>query len=283
MTNDPLIDKYRDPPLLARTPAGASQAITHGPYMLRRFVRPRSSLSRDDKAMLMPICKAVSSEMVGADLSEYWERRDYFQELSEWWLVTAGREVVGWAGIKILPGVREPLLYIDTVGFRHAHHRHGLATLLTVAPWSAISREHRRLMTMTFRTQSPVVLRAAANLGGRYAFPYPSSGTAHRSDRAFAAAQVTAEHLGPPGIELEREFFVSRGVFSYMGSLYGEKLPLSGEPQLDSRFTALVDTNAGDALIGVMLGTPGFAVRALKARRKVTNHLRELQLADADS
>lgn len=231
----------------------------------------------------MPICKAVSSEMVGADLSEYWERRDYFQELSEWWLVTSGREVVGWAGIKLLSSVHEPLLYIDTVGFRHAHHRHGLATLLTVAPWSAISREHRRLMTMTFRTQSPVVLRAAANLGGRYAFPYPSSGTGRRSDRAFAAARVTAKHLGPPGIELEREFFVSRGVFSYMGSLYGETLPLSGEPQLDSRFTALVDTNAGDALIGVMLGTPGFAVRALKARRKVTDHLRGLQLADADS
>ncbi len=232
--------------------------------------------------MLMPICMAVSSEMVGADLSEYWERRDYFQELSEWWLVTTGCEVVGWVGLKILAGRHEPLLYIDTVGFRHAHHRHGLATLLTIAPWSAISRERRRLMTMTFRTQSPVVLQAAANLGGRNTFPYPSSATDKGGDRAFAAAQVTAEHLGPKGIQLEREFFVSRGIFSYMGSMYGNVLPLSGEPELDSRFSRLVDTGAGDAMIGVMLGTPGFATRALKIWLKVTRRLRRLQLPDGN-
>ncbi len=250
-------------------------AVTRGGYRVRRIRDPGRALDASQQRALIDVFVDAAGQMVGAEIARYWEQRQgYFDELSEWWLVTHDREVVGWCGLKLIrEGAPEALIYVDTLGFLPAHQRGGLATLLAVEPWVRISFEQRRPLTMAFRTQSPAVMRVAASIAGRDTYPHPSAPQGGDGERAVRVAAFLASALSP-GHAFDRSCLVCRGVFSYMeASLYGSDFPWSGVRELDRLFADQVDVERGDAMIGVMLGTWRLAGRSLAVRRQTRRRL----------
>lgn len=250
---------------------------TCGPYLVRRIKDPAQALDEGTKRQLHQAFVSAATKMVGPDIAEYWEERpNYLQDLTEWWVVTHDNAIVGWCGLKVLELAPEPLIYVDTLGFLPEHQRGGLATLLAVEPWIQLSGERHRSLTMTFRTQSPAVLRVAASIAGPDTYPHPTLPNGKQGARATSAAQLTARHLGAEH-PFDDSCFVSRGAFSEMGaSLYGAAFPWSGDPALDGFFRRFVDHDAGDAVIGVMLGTPALKRRSSVMRDQIMRRLRSL-------
>ena len=244
--------------------------------MIRRIEDPASALTSTHREALRPMMIEVCNRMVGSDITEYWERGSYFDEVSEWWVVSLEGEVIGWSGLKVMHDAPLPLIYIHSTGYVPEHQRHGLATLLAVEPWLRICARERRLMTMTYRTQSPIVVRACARTAGVDSYPWPSRGDDRKGRKARAAAAFTRDYLTPEA-DYDADLFVTREVFDYLetGSIYGTQ-PKSGERSLDAYFEDNV--GPGDAVIGVMIGTPALGARFAIAWLRLMQLLRMLDV-----
>jgi GNAT superfamily N-acetyltransferase len=252
----------------------------HGRYTIRRILDPGRALSDEQQAALQELVTSVGNEMVGADISEYWARRGgYFEQLSEWWLAECDGQIVGWLGALVIDADPEPLLYIDTCGLVSGHRRRGVASLLYAEAFLRNSIARRRLLTMTLRTQSPVVARATGRLTRFRMFPTMHPGIRQRPNarrRASAAAAATAARLSPD-VPFDSDTFVMRGAFSYLGSLYGKEPPSSGDPAIDAWFSEHVDVERGDGLIQAFVFTPWLG--ALMAAAWLTS-VRQLRQKD---
>jgi hypothetical protein len=224
-----------------------------GHYTRFRIRGPGKALSPELHKRLLAMLIRESTVAHQLDMSPYWNSRpDYYLKLDEWRLWTSGDEVAGWLGHCTWPTPAGPMLYFDSLAIMPKYRRRLLAGLISTEAWLDECRARRRIMPITCRAQSALIVRAMQRFWAPSVFP---SGVENEELRrqAVAIARTTAARLNPDD-PFDESTFVVRGAYGFSGALYDEP-PRCGDSALDDFFARHVDLAAGDGLIPTAVPT----------------------------
>jgi hypothetical protein len=226
-----------------------------GHYTRFRIREPGKALSPELHERLLAMLIRESTVAHQLDMSPYWNSRpDYYHKLHEWRLWASGDEVAGWLGHCTWSTPDGPVMYMDSLAIMPKYRRRLLAGLIGTEAWLDVCREERRIMPITCRAQSALIVRALQRFWAPTVFPSGIEGQSEGARRrAVVIARNAAERLNPDE-RFDEETFVVRGAYGFSGALYDEP-PRCGDRALDDFFARNVDLAAGDGLIPTAVPT----------------------------
>jgi len=238
--------------------------FTRPPYQIWRVARPCVVFSPQEQDAWIDRLIEVSSVIYATDTSLYWnDRRDYFHHLDEFWVAEKDGRLIGWCGVCVWDHASHRFLYIDTLNVVNEFRRQRLAALLMLEVWLRHAWANRRLLPLTFRTQSPTVYRLSEQLVPTGTYPALRPRGTHRdAGVARSLARFTAERTSP-GCQFEEDSFIVRHAYGH--ALFGDKPHAIHDAAVDHYFNERMNLSAGDATIIVTFPRYDSVIRALIA------------------
>lgn len=234
-----------------------ARVVRRGPYTLLCVRDPGAKFDASAKRDLMGMIARESVPMLeGVDIrASYWGARpNYHDTLDEWIVAEHNGRLVGWCGARYWRTDDGPLLYFDTLGVMPGHRRGGVGAIMTFEAWFHYWRGRGRFPSLALRTQSPVIYVALRRLVPTRCYPQLGAVRLDFSPRATRMLERAVAETSP-GKDFDARTGVVFGAVP-AGSLYGERVPRSGDHAVDAFFTSQVDVAAGDALMAVFVARP---------------------------
>ncbi|MDV6328540.1 hypothetical protein Q5L94_10730 [Idiomarina sp. Sol25] len=202
---------------------------------------------------LLNVFCQITDELYDADTSFHWfGKKDYFNTISDIWLVFKEERLIGFSAIRLVDGCGERIIYVDNMNIKRVSGKvfshHSIGSILVNEILQANWRSSLKPVSVVFRTQNANVYRLGYSILPPGTYPRMTAEKARDETRSIRVNSFMANTLSPGKTFIEHTSIIKQ---AYSGCIYGSdnKAIQTKRPDIKAFWDSNVDLNNGDAVL----------------------------------